>query len=477
MCFEERNKGKRSVTIQDSLKVLPFSVEKVAKAFNLPIDKLSIDYELARPLGYDPTPEEITYLKHDCQIVGDALKQLYDAGMTRMTAASNSLHAFRDTIDKKAFRKLFPILKCDADIRQSYRGGYTYCSPRFKNQIVGPGMVFDVNSLYPSRMRYCKLPYGEPKKYKGKYQEDPIYNLYVQFIRCQFKLKKNHVPTIQIKKSFRFAEHEYVEDSLDEEVILCLTNVDLDLFLRHYDVFNLEYLYGYKFMSSDKLFAEFIDHWMQIKIDAEQSKNEGMRTLAKLIMNSLYGKWAVSPDVSSAVPYFDEEEGVVKYQMTPTEEREPLYIPAASFITAYARETTINAVQANYDRFCYCDTDSIHILGLQLPRGIQVDRTKLGAWKHEFTFNRAKFLRAKCYMEYGFDPAKPQEKHSKVTVAGMSDKIHKYVTLQNFELGKKFSSEEEGDHVIRINPEDSNLRPMRVPGGIVLVRKDFTLQI
>ena len=59
----------------------------------------------------------------------------------------------------------------------------------------------------------------------------------------------------------------------------------------------------------------------------------------------------------------------------------------------------------------------------------------------------------------------------------MSDKIHKYVTFSNFKLGAKFSSEETGPDVVRIDPHDSNLRPVRVPGGIVLVRKDFTLQI
>lgn len=475
VCYGSRAKNKRTATIQDSLKVLPFSVEKVAKAFNLPIDKLDIDYTMTRPLGYEPTEEELLYLLHDCKIVGDALKMLFDSGLDRMTAASNSLHAFKQTIDKKRFRKIFPVLDCDADIRKSYRGGYTYCDPRFKNQIVGPGQVFDVNSLYPSRMRYCKLPYGEPKRFNGQYEPDRVYNLYVQYIRCQFTLKPGFLPTIQIKKSSRFMEHEYVSDSKDEEVILCLTNIDLEIFLKHYDVFNLEYLAGYKFKSSDSLFSEFVDHWMKVKVDAELDGNMGMRTLAKLIMNSLYGKWAVSPDVLSAYPYL--EENIVKYKISEPDEREPLYIPAASFITAYARQTTINAAQANYDRFCYADTDSIHILGIEAPAEIEVDDTKLGAWKCEMIFSQAKYLRSKCYMEIGYDPKKPSKIFSKVTVAGMSDKIHKYVTLDNFELGKKFSSEETGDRVIRIAVHDSNLRPMRVNGGIVLVRKDFTLQL
>ena len=463
-----------TATINDSLKIIPFPVSGVAKAFNLPFSKLDIDYHKERSIDYTPTKDEIQYLLHDCKIVGEALHQMFEMGMTKMTAASNSLSAFKDTVKGRKFRDIFPIIDCDGDIRESYRGGYTYCSPRIKGEVVGPGLVFDVNSLYPSVMRNCKLPFGEPKRYDGEYKPDKIYDLYVQYIRCQFELNPDHVPTIQIKKSFRFAEHEYVESSFDEEVVLCLTSVDLELFLKHYDVYNLEYIGGYKFMSTDQLFKDFVDHWTEVKINSELEGNAGMRTLAKLIMNSLYGKWAVSPSVSSSLPYLDGE--LVKYELGPEEQREPLYIPSASFITAYARSITINAVQANYDRFCYCDTDSIHLEGIEPPTGIEIHDTKLGAWDHELTFEQGKFLRAKCYMEIGREPGK-EERIKKVTVAGMSDKIHQYVTLDNFNLGVKFSSTEHGFNVIRIKPEHSNLRPKRVPGGIVLEARDFTLQI
>ena len=57
ICYGWREKNNRTVTIQDSLKVLPFSVDKVAKAFNLPIDKLTIDYEAVRAKDYTATDE------------------------------------------------------------------------------------------------------------------------------------------------------------------------------------------------------------------------------------------------------------------------------------------------------------------------------------------------------------------------------------------------------------------------------------
>jgi hypothetical protein len=303
ICFSIGNKKTRTMTINDSLKVLPFRVEQIPKAFSLDIEKLDLDYARNRQEGYELKPYEVDYLKNDCQIVGDALEQLFNAGMTKMTAAGNSLAAFQRTIDKKRFRKIFPVLPSDEDLRASYRGGYVYVNPKYQGQVIDSGRVYDVNSLYPSRMRDCDLPYGEPKRYEGHYIPDRVYPLYIQYIRCTFKIRDGYVPMIQVKKSTRFHDHEYIEDSGPEEVLLCLTSVDLAMFLEHYEVFNLEYLAGYKFKSSNKLFVNFVDEWMKVKTDAEAAGNKGMRTLAKLIMNSLYGKWAVSPHVLSSVPF------------------------------------------------------------------------------------------------------------------------------------------------------------------------------
>ena len=475
ICFGAREKNKRTVTINDSLKIIPFAVEDVARAFNLPLEKLEIDYTKYREPGYQPTEDEIKYLGHDCKIVGLALKTLFEQGMDKMTAAGNALAAYKVDMDKSRFRKIFPVIECDHEIRQGYRGGYVYCNPLYQGQITGSGNVYDVNSLYPFVMRYKMLPYGEPKEFTGKYQEDKLYPLHVSIIRCQFKIRDGFVPMVQIKKSFKFREHEYCTDTGADDVVLTLTSVDLEMFLKHYEVYNLDYIGGYKFRGSKTLFAKFVDKWMEVKVEAENNKNTGLRTLAKLTMNSLYGKWATSPRVMSAIPRFDHEQNMVEYDISEPEEREPLYVPVAAFITAYARQRTIQAIQANFDRFLYCDTDSIHLLGDEEPKGMEVNKTKLGAWKHEMVFSEAKYLRAKCYLEIGYEPGKPDKPFKKVTIAGMSKKLHKYVTMENFKLGAKFTSDPAAEG-IHVPAKDSNLRPMRVSGGIVLVEKEFTLR-
>ena len=59
--FKGRNKHKKGVRIYDSLKVLPFKVEEIAYAFNLPMIKGEIDYNKVRPIGYKLDKNELSY--------------------------------------------------------------------------------------------------------------------------------------------------------------------------------------------------------------------------------------------------------------------------------------------------------------------------------------------------------------------------------------------------------------------------------
>ena len=85
----------------------------------------------------------------------------------------------------------------------------------------------------------------------------------------------------------------------------------MELFFNHYDIYNIEYHSGWKFKSTIGLFTEYIDKWTDVKIKSTLEGNKAMRTLAKLMLNSLYGKFALNPNVQSKIPYYDE--GIVKY--------------------------------------------------------------------------------------------------------------------------------------------------------------------
>jgi hypothetical protein len=95
-------------------------------------------------------------------------------------------------------------------------------------------------------------------------------------------------------------------------------------------------------------------------------------------------------------------------------------------------------------------------VGTDIPEAIAdiVDEDKLGYWKHESTFTRAKFIRQKTYVE-------EVNGHLEVKCAGMPDSIKKHVTFENFEIGFK---------------SFGKLLPKHVDGGVVLVDTEFTIK-
>lgn len=456
--FKVEKKKYKKVVFYDSLKKLPFKVATIAKAFNLPDEKLTIDYKAHRPVGHELTQEELDYVVADCRIVAGALNIQIKEGLTKMTNASDALSHFKKGMTLNRFDKFFPTfpLELDSFIRKSYKGGYVYLKPEHRGRRGLQGVTFDVNSLYPSVMYEKVLPYGYPVYFTGEPETTSDYPLFIVHLKCRFNLKPNHLPTIQLKNNRSYVETEYLTTSrvtmngydVDEPVDITLTSVDLDLFLEHYDVEDLVYIKGLKFKGRSGFFNEYIDYWGHIKETTTGAK----RQLAKLMLNSLYGKFATNPRGLKKVPSLGED-GIVDFNLADPEERDPVYTAMGCFITAYAREKTIRSGQSVYDRFIYADTDSLHLTGFEIP-DIDVHPTRLGAWKHEGTFTDSKFIRAKTYME-------TTEEGTKVTCAGMPDNVKAKVTYDNFKSGSTF---------------DGKLMPKRVPGGVVLVETTFTIK-
>jgi hypothetical protein len=285
---------------------------------------------------------------------------------------------------------------------------------------------------------------------------------------CEFELKPGKIPTIQNR---RFGS-EYITSSNDEQMTLCLNSVDLELFLENYDVYNIVYHNGWKFMGSTGLFDEYVDKWSDAKIQARKDENWGLYMIAKLFLNSLYGKFGTSRTRRSKVPYMDGD--VVAYKDTDPEQTDGVYVAMASFITSFAREKTIRAAQKICDdyaagrskiQFCYADTDSLHCISEDhsLPEGLHIDKYELGAWKYESRFNRAKFLRAKCYIENSTEKVDDPDAayNLKVNVAGMPEECHDQVTFSNFQIGAQYYGKK---------------TPKIVPGGVVLTSIDFTIK-
>ena len=111
------------------------------------------------------------------------------------------------------------------------------------------------------------------------------------------------------------------------------------------------------------------------------------------------------------------------------------------------------------DKYIYSDTDSVHTLltAEELKEIVDIDDYRLGAWKIENTFSRARFVQAKRYIE-------ETEKGLNIKCAGLPDRCYKQVTFNNFKRG-----------IGTIYTD--KLRYKHVKGGVKLVPTTFQMDI
>lgn len=455
---------------------------------------------------------------------------------------------YKDVHDKAY--EIRNVETADEYIRKAYHGGFCYTDPRFsvfqwsketlkkakgnagkqiyqyyrqrKEVIKYIGLTLDVNSLYPSMMHSMSgsvYPVGMPH-----FLDDP--NKIMQMIRdperfafirftCSFRIKPNHIPFIQIKRDPRYKSNEMLTTSLpsikslDSEnlsdiVEMTMSEVDFKLFEEHYSIYDFHILDGCWFYTDSGMFDAYIDYWMKIKQTSTGSK----RAIAKLMLNSLYGRFAISPTTYSKIPIM--KDGILGYELVKQKDKKPLYIPIGCAITAYARAFTIRAAQQNYKYFAYADTDSLHLLcQVEDVKGVNIDAKKLCCWKAESFWDIGYFVRQKTYIEHvTYENQKPIENpYYNVKCAGMPQEckdLYLQSVLQKEEdrqtaerkydlLNKMLSSEEkETDDMFkaykflkdRRSVTDFNiglrvpgkLIPKRMPGGIVLVSDYYTMR-
>lgn len=462
-----------------------------------------MEYEGFRYAGCVITDEEKEYIRNDVLVVKEALEIMFERGHQKLTIGSCCLEEFKSTYDKIDYKNFFPDLteveidaeiygECNADryIRHSYRGGYCYLVKGKENRKYLHGWTADINSSYPSNMSSesgNRYPVGMPKFWQGDIPNLPEQSYYFVRIKCRFKIKEGMLPTVQIKGSFLYSGTDYLTTSdiydyssgtykryymrkgklHDTQITMTMTCVDYELFLQHYDVYDLQVLDGCWFRTEIGLFDEYMYKYKNIK----ESSQGAERELAKLYLNNLYGKFSANDSSSYKVPTINKK-NVLGFEIVEEHEKKPGYIAIGSAITSYARRFVINAAQANYqgpdrDGFIYCDTDSIHCSGNpEDAKGIKIHPTNFCAWKLESYWDEAVFVRQKTYIEHvTHNDGKPVEPYYQIRCAGMSEdakqEFIKEHTIEEFREGLKLKE---------------GLKPIRMPGGVLLVKKGYDMR-
>lgn len=457
-----KTKYRKVIELRDSLKLLPFAVRTIGKGFRTKHQKLDMEYKGYRYAGCEITDEEKAYIANDVLVVKEALEIMFAQGHTALTIGSCCMQEYKMLIGADTYRQVHPMLydivlnseQYGADnagtyIRNAYRGGWCYVVAGKEKKLFRNGCTCDVNSLYPSMMHSMsgnEYPIGEPHFWTGPVPDEarqPHRYYYIR-VRTRFYIKEGMLPFIQIKRNMLYRSNEclttsdiwykgrYWREMLNEitgeivptTVTMTLTCTDWQLMQEHYCLEDTEILDGCWFDSMSGMFDEYIDKYKRIK----QENKGALRTLAKLFLNNLYGKFATSTDSTFKWPRL-EDDGLVHYIIQPEQDKTPGYIAIGAAITSYARNFTIRAAQANYhgpDRpgFIYADTDSIHCdLPKEEIRGIVTHSTEFCCWKVESFWDRGWFVRQKTYAEHiTHEDAEPVDAYWSVKCAGMPER-------------------------------------------------------
>ena len=419
------NKKGYVITLRDSMKLAPFSLQKCSKDFiGLYLPKDGLDYEKERNIEEEFTEEELVYIYNDVYGLSHLLDYLIITGVdingkhiayTSLTNSGQSLKDYKMTLledfenkqngfsdielydyvdtvlmnkgyyrrEKKnkeaqkasyVFSALYPELSIFGDkwVRHSYYGGL--CTPhyenieKFKNKHI-VGSVFDVNSLYPFVMKTRLLPYGHgsysPKSYIDKCKEDKEYSakypLYIQELTI-YKLDLK-------KNKMHFLQIKNSTDFKGTDILKNNINKKGERVTLKVRLCN---------PMLDKLFECYdvvCDYNGHMAFQGANNLFENyINFWGEVKQNNKDGKRAIAKlrqnglygkfgmSKSSHLTHFENVDSKFTIVNDNVEVTgDGVYLPMATFITSYAKAYLLENINNNFKYFMYCDTDSIHL--------------------------------------------------------------------------------------------------------------------
>ena len=384
----------------------------------------------------------------------------------------------------------------DTFIRDAYRGGWVYQSSLAMGT-VGEGIVLDVNSLYPYIMRNADLPWGEPTFFDGDIPDvakDKRHYYYVK-VKCKFDLKDNYLPYIGISDwlhgwGIPLTTSDYIDqagqrhaDFIDLDgkkkpvtATITVSRTDWEVMQEAYDIKDVEYIGGVYFRTSRFIFRDYVDAYYEEKTFSRSKGNRANERRAKMMLNAVLGTCAKIRDRESIVYVFDDQ-GNCTQKFIKTRSQSKSYIHIAAAVLSYARKYIYEYAVKYKDRFLYSDTDSLHLLGSEVPGDIRISKN-LGDFKVEKEFKHARYYKRKVYA------LQDNDGHFHLTFAGLSKDYKDYLeclvdannemeAIKNF-LSRDCEMEPVGDDRFRDVIDDKILVPTMEYKNFKETREIFT---
>lgn len=405
--------------LRDSYAIMPIPLSQLG-------DKVDIDYQLMeRDVREDHRDEILHYMKRDCIELFKAVEAFIAEFGDILTIGSASMRQLKKFHEFDTASEDF-----DADFRKFYFGGRCQC---FETGVIETPMIgIDLNSSYPHTMRSMKHPVSTQHTSNSRISKATAFVTWEgeNFGAVPTRTKTGLDFTVR-DGTFHTTIHEW-EAGLETGTIKprrIVEAIDFRLLLP---------------------FGDFIDHFYTSRLAAKAKGDKFKDLFYKLILNSAYGKFAQSPENfedSIILPYGDfpatifSEPGVIapdieQYQILhtngeyaiwskPSKRKTYFNVATAASITGGSRATLLRGLAAA-KRPLYCDTDSIYCEAF----GGDLDDTRLGAWKHEFTGHQIAIAGKKLYAVMGTatkdDPKKGVKKGDEVCLkkASKGTRLH-----------------------------------------------------
>lgn len=332
------------------------------------------------------------YLRTDCLYLFELISTFVRDYGSGLTLAGSAMKFWQKYCDETAPRTSESFYN---NIKPFYYGGRVEV---FEAGIIKADYsVIDINSAYPFAMKHLH-PYG------NKYEILDSLPKTDRFIeRCFITL------SCISRGAFPYRFKSGLEFPIDDVV-------------RVYKISGWEYLAAVEcdaisevkilevMQFSDSIrFDDYIDYFYQLKSDSERNSAEYI--IAKLFLNSLYGKFGADPSdyleyiiskpeniLSSEVDGYSYAASIGEWALLqkPLNEEKQRYfnVAVAASITGFVRAYLFKAAK-KCKGLIYCDTDSIAARDVS---SLQLSESQLGAWKVEAQCDWAAVSGKKMYL-------------------------------------------------------------------------------
>lgn len=288
--------------------------------------------------------------------------------------------------------------------RPGVHGGFNYIDPRAYHY-EGEGIVLDVNSLYDYVASASVLPLptivshgkGEPDE---KYIRHKMTYYTIMKVQVSATLKGDGIPCIMPDGTMSDITHNYLRNMTKRE--LTLTESDRRLLYDNYNITYFRIMSYIVFKASRNQFKGYIRPLYEKKRTLKKGDPE--RDYVKSLLVGFIGTFAKIP-YKREYTVVESDKGTysVDHKCPSDEEYEKnlkktqglCYLNSA--IVSESRRYIIRFIKKHRDRFLYTDTDSLHLMGADVPDDIPVS-DKMGDFKIEHTFTKCCYKGLKNYM-------------------------------------------------------------------------------